>query len=461
MPATPRPRSPRPPSSSPPSTSSGPAGAANDDHRDPTDARHRCTSRPTRPVSPPAPRGAQALTSLISRSGAVAVLVLLLIIGAIFDKGFIHLDNLRNIALSAQLHRLITAGMTFVIISGGIDLSVGSTVRPRRAHQRVHVASTARSGPSSCRCLLRRGRPGPGRRSSRGCGCRRSSSRCAGLTGIRGLVYYITNEGNLDPRRCRATRRSRTSARASCSPSAGRCGSCLIGLRRRLVAAQPHGLRAGGRRAIGGNDTAAELMGLPVKRVKVLVYVISGLTAGLAGILHHRLVRRRPGGPDRRPVRAARPSPPSSSAAPCSAAASARWSARWPASRLWFVISQPGDAGPAVQPAGPARRQRRLPAGGRGRADRCWPDAQRRRGALTWPLDRHGSRTVRSAVPDRSCMSDVTDARSELWFLTGSQSLYGDETLRAGRRAVAGRWRAAPAARDPAADRVEAGAEDG
>ena len=37
--------------------------------------------------------------------------------------------------------------------------------------------------------------------------------------------------------------------------------------------------------AIGGSQDAAELMGLPVARVKVLVYVLSALLAGLAGIL--------------------------------------------------------------------------------------------------------------------------------------------------------------------------------
>ena len=57
---------------------------------------------------------AQALTSLVSRSGAVAVLLVLLVIGAIFDKGFIRPDNLRNIALAASYIALITAGMTFV-----------------------------------------------------------------------------------------------------------------------------------------------------------------------------------------------------------------------------------------------------------------------------------------------------------------------------------------------------------
>jgi simple sugar transport system permease protein len=37
--------------------------------------------------------------------------------------------------------------------------------------------------------------------------------------------------------------------------------------------------------AIGGNEQSARLMGLPVARTKVLVYVISGTCAGLGGLL--------------------------------------------------------------------------------------------------------------------------------------------------------------------------------
>ena len=37
--------------------------------------------------------------------------------------------------------------------------------------------------------------------------------------------------------------------------------------------------------AIGGSDQSAMLMGLPVARTKVLVYVISGTCAGLGGLL--------------------------------------------------------------------------------------------------------------------------------------------------------------------------------
>ena len=48
----------------------------------------------------------------------------------------------------------------------------------------------------------------------------------------------------------------------------------------------------------------------------------------------------------------------------------------------------------------------------------------------------------------------------EIWFLTGSQGLYGEETLRPGRRAVRGRspGRSTTPPADPGPGRVEAGA---
>ena len=37
--------------------------------------------------------------------------------------------------------------------------------------------------------------------------------------------------------------------------------------------------------AVGGNEEAARLMGLPVTRIKVVVYTISGVLAGVAGVI--------------------------------------------------------------------------------------------------------------------------------------------------------------------------------
>ena len=44
--------------------------------------------------------------------------------------------------------------------------------------------------------------------------------------------------------------------------------------------------------AVGGNETAARLSGVNVDRVKVIVFAISGLLAGLAALLHAALVNQ-------------------------------------------------------------------------------------------------------------------------------------------------------------------------
>src|SRR4029453_4996367 len=44
--------------------------------------------------------------------------------------------------------------------------------------------------------------------------------------------------------------------------------------------------------AVGGNETAARLSGVNVDRVKIIVFAISGLLAGLAALLHAALVNQ-------------------------------------------------------------------------------------------------------------------------------------------------------------------------
>src|SRR4051812_12214259 len=73
---------------------------------------------------PPTRHGIAAFTR---RAGAPLVLVLVLVIGTTaFGSSFAGPQNVRNVALDSSYLVLIAIGMTFVIISGGIDLSVGS-----------------------------------------------------------------------------------------------------------------------------------------------------------------------------------------------------------------------------------------------------------------------------------------------------------------------------------------------
>jgi ribose transport system permease protein len=53
---------------------------------------------------------------------AVAIFVLL----GVLNPDFLTLGNLRDVAVSACINAIIGIGVTFVIITGGIDLSVGS-----------------------------------------------------------------------------------------------------------------------------------------------------------------------------------------------------------------------------------------------------------------------------------------------------------------------------------------------
>ena len=52
-------------------------------------------------------------------------MVIFLIFG-VLNPNFLTFGNLRDIAVSASVNAIIGLGITFVIITGGIDLSVGS-----------------------------------------------------------------------------------------------------------------------------------------------------------------------------------------------------------------------------------------------------------------------------------------------------------------------------------------------
>lgn len=59
-------------------------------------------------------------------AGPIVALVLLCIAGALLNPGFATFDNLMNVLTRTAFIGIIAVGMTFVIASGGIDLSVGS-----------------------------------------------------------------------------------------------------------------------------------------------------------------------------------------------------------------------------------------------------------------------------------------------------------------------------------------------
>ena len=58
--------------------------------------------------------------------GPLVALALLMVLGASLNGNFLTIDNMANIVARASFIGIIAIGATFVITSGGIDLSVGS-----------------------------------------------------------------------------------------------------------------------------------------------------------------------------------------------------------------------------------------------------------------------------------------------------------------------------------------------
>jgi ribose/xylose/arabinose/galactoside ABC-type transport system permease subunit len=77
-------------------------------------------------------RASNPILEFIARYGIIFVLILMVIALAILtpwrrgEQYFLTERNLLNVALQASINAVISVGMTFVITSGGIDLSVGS-----------------------------------------------------------------------------------------------------------------------------------------------------------------------------------------------------------------------------------------------------------------------------------------------------------------------------------------------
>jgi ribose transport system permease protein len=224
----------------------------------------------------------RALTSVVSRNGAFATLVIVIVLGTVLIPSFGTVDNLRNTALAASFLAIIAAGMTFVIISGGIDLSVGSLYAVAvilSADMSKHgsflaivvpIVACIAAGLVQGLVVAKLGLPP-------------FIVTLAGLTGWRGLVFFITDEGNDHP----TVPGQQFFETLGTGSLLGIGNPVWITLIVFAIGWFVLNRTAFGQavQAVGGNDTAAGLMGLSVARVKIGVYAISGFTVGVAGVL--------------------------------------------------------------------------------------------------------------------------------------------------------------------------------
>ena len=64
----------------------------------------------------------------VARAGIIGILVVSVLVLSVLSPHFLTVNNLTNILLQVAITTIIGVGMTFVILTGGIDLSVGAIV---------------------------------------------------------------------------------------------------------------------------------------------------------------------------------------------------------------------------------------------------------------------------------------------------------------------------------------------
>lgn len=219
----------------------------------------------------------------LGKLGPLLALIVMIILVTILNSNFISPTNLLNLLRQVSTNALIAFGMTFVIITGGIDLSVGSTL----ALSSVLMAGTIRAGFDPLIAMLLAAIVGLVLGSVNGLLITKGKmapfiATLATMTVYRGLTLVYT-EGN---------------------PITGIGDSFLFKFVGRgylfgipfpvvlmlisfallfvLLHKMPFGRKTF---TIGGNEKASFIAGIKNDRIKIGIYAISGLMASISGII--------------------------------------------------------------------------------------------------------------------------------------------------------------------------------
>jgi len=225
-------------------------------------------------------RWARRLAVLSVRYGTFIGLAIWLVAMSISSNYFLTTVNLLNVAKQTSPVIVIGVGATFVMATGGIDLSVGAIV----ALVSCLLAILLAQGVSAWLVLPAVLAVGACLGSLNGLLVRLGIPpfivTLGGLVSIRGLAFVYSNgyaKPITDPAILWFGRGGLAFVDAPIFVALAVVGMGAFALNRTQF-----GLHA---LAIGGREEAARVMGLPIGRLKVSVYGISGLTAALGGVI--------------------------------------------------------------------------------------------------------------------------------------------------------------------------------
>lgn len=233
------------------------------------------------------------LSQITQKLGPLLGLIILIIIVSVLNPSFLDPLNILNLLRQVSINALIAFGMTFVILTGGIDLSVGSIL----ALSSAFVANMMLSGFDPIIAII--------------IGCV--------LGGVMGMVNgLMITKGKMAPFIATLATmtifRGLTLVYTNGNPITGLGDSMVFQLFGRgyelgipvpaitmvitfivlwvILHKTPFGRKT---YAIGGNEKASIVSGIKVDRVKIMIYSLAGILSALAGaILTSRLNSAQP-----------------------------------------------------------------------------------------------------------------------------------------------------------------------
>jgi ribose transport system permease protein len=215
----------------------------------------------------------------------IALALVIALFSVLLPGQFLSAYNLKTVATQTVIVGVCAIGMTFVIVSGGIDLSVGSAIALSSVVSAVLLKDGAGAlgavlgGIAACTALgaingliITRLRIVP-------------FIVTLGSMGVaRGLAKYLAGEQKVDaPVHGLSALMAKTPDPAWLVLSPGVwllfALAALAGIALARTVFGVHAL------AIGSSEATARLCGIRVERVKLIIYALSGLCAGVAGSL--------------------------------------------------------------------------------------------------------------------------------------------------------------------------------
>jgi len=220
-----------------------------------------------------------------------AALIALVIFGALVNPAFVSLDNLTNVVTRSAFIAVIAVGATFVIASGGLDLSVGAMAAFVAGTMILFLNGGAVEGPMLLPLAMLLAL-GTGALCGLANGLTITLGRIEpfivtlGTMGIfRALTVYLAEGGSIAIRsqELRAAYRPVYFGNILGVPVPIVAIALIAALGAFLLYRTRYGRHV---TAVGSNEDVARYSGVPVNRVRVLAYVIQGICVAVAVLIY-------------------------------------------------------------------------------------------------------------------------------------------------------------------------------